>query len=110
MTSSIKVKFDRREWTLTEKDLFFDNGKCITLITQEYFSKWWYYRPVLTKALATKWKKAGVLYTTENLKRQVASKYPNSPCCNYYKINLEKLKEVGFGVVINTEEKESAKE
>ena len=101
----VKVKFDRRIWELTEKDLFLDNGACIQLLTQKYAGEWGtMYSPKLTVALSEKWKKHNILYTTPELEKAVIEKYikvhgAGAAKFKYYKVDIQKLKELGIGVI-----------
>ena len=98
----VKVKFERREWLLTESDVFLDNGMCVLLVTQSYQSDWSRANPRLTKALVTRWKKEGILYTTPALSERVKKDYSHSGVVDrltYYKVDIKKLADSGIGVM-----------
>lgn len=44
------LKIGKHEYTITEKDVFLDNGCCVQLLTQsKVFKNWGYMTPVLSK-------------------------------------------------------------
>lgn len=61
----MKVKINRREYDLDEKDYCIFNGACYVLMTQQYFKGWGYHSPTFPKTLMNKMLKEGTAYKTE---------------------------------------------
>lgn len=58
----MKVKINRREYDLNEKDYCIFNGACYILKTQQYFQDWGYHNPIFPKTLMKKMLKDGSAY------------------------------------------------
>ena len=58
----MKVKINRREYDLDEKDYCIFNGACYILMTKQYFKDWSYTHPTFPKTLMNKMLKEGSAY------------------------------------------------
>lgn len=57
----MKIKINRREFDISNKDIVFDNGACYQLITQTYFKDWSNIHPTISKSQFEKLLKDGLL-------------------------------------------------
>ena len=58
----MKVKINRIEYDLDEKDYCIFNGACYILMTRQYFKDWGYHHPIFPKTLMNKMLKEGSAY------------------------------------------------
>lgn len=61
----MKVKINRREYDITEKDYCIFNGACYILMSRKVFTGWSSSSPTFPKTLMNKMLKEGTAYKTE---------------------------------------------
>jgi hypothetical protein len=87
------MKIGRNEFEITDKDIILDNGACYQLITQTIRRGWSETYPVIAKTLFEKLKRAGAVYTNDELD-QLAKSKKYSVGCTYWKFNVDILRTI----------------
>lgn len=67
----MKVKINRIEYDLNEKDYCIFNGACYILKSRQYFKCWGYHNPTFPKTLMKKMLKEGTAYLSNKKYRWI---------------------------------------
>ena len=85
-----KIKIQRKEFEITNKDIILFNGACWQLLTQKVFKDWNECCPTISKTMCEKFVKKDILVMVKKEKEYIASNGKQMGLY-YYKFDIEKL-------------------